>query len=131
MTDTMDAVNTAIEDEAQPTDAELELARDLVRQAKEQGALMSAPGLMRALTRSVPETALDEELAEHLGYDKHDPVGRNTGNSRNGTRPKTVLTDAVGPVTIGVPRDRDGTFEPVTCASTSAGWGRLTRSSCR
>ncbi len=57
------------------------------------------------------ETALEEELSEHLGYDKHDPGGRNGGNSRNGTRSKTVLTD-VGPVELDVPRDRDGTFEP-------------------
>jgi transposase-like protein len=112
MTETLDAVNTAME-EALPTGEELKLARDLVRQARDQGASMSAPGLMRALTRSVLETALDEELAEHFGYDKHDPIGYNTGNSRNGTRPKTVLTDAVGSVTIEVPRDRDGSFEPV------------------
>ena len=104
MTEALDAVNAAVED-VQPTDEELELARDLVRQAKQQGALMSAPGLMRALTRSVLETALDEELAEHLGYDKHDPSGHDTGDSRNGTRVKTVITDAVGPVTIEVPRD--------------------------
>jgi putative transposase len=113
MTETLDAVKTAVEEAVVPTDEELELARELVRQAREQGASMSAPGLMRALTRSVLETALDEELAEHLGYDKHDPAGYNTGNSRNGTRSKTVLTDAVGPVTIGVPRDREGTFSPV------------------
>lgn len=59
----------------------------------------------------MPETALGEEMADHLGYDKHDPLGRNGGNSRNGTRSKTVLTD-VGPVELNVPRDRDGTFEP-------------------
>jgi putative transposase len=47
----------------------------------------------------------------HLGYDKHDPAGRAGGNSRNGTRSKTVLTEA-GPVEITVPRDRDGSFEP-------------------
>jgi transposase-like protein len=112
MTETLDAVSAAME-EAVPTVEELELARELVRRAREQGASMSAPGLMRALTRSVLETALDEELAEHLGYDKHDPAGYNTGNSRNGTRTTTVLTDAVGPVTIEVPRDREGSFEPV------------------
>ena len=50
-------------------------------------------------------------MSEHLGYDKHDPVGRNHGNSRNGTRSKTVLTE-IGPVEIDVPRDVDGTFEP-------------------
>jgi GT2 family glycosyltransferase len=51
----------------------------------------------------VPEIALDAEMTEHLGYDKHDPVGRVSGsNSRNGTRPKTVFT-AIGPVEIEVP----------------------------
>lgn len=113
MTETLEAVTTAVDEIEQPTRAELEVARDLVRQARGQGASMSAPGLMRALTKSVLETALDEELAEHLGYDKHDVIGNNTGNSRNGTRPKTVITDAVGPVVIDVPRDRDGSFEPV------------------
>jgi putative transposase len=61
----------------------------------------------------VIETALEEEMSEHLGYDKHEPVGRNRGNSRNGKRSKTVLSDACGEVGIDVPRDRDGTFEPV------------------
>jgi putative transposase len=55
---------------------------------------------------------LNEELTEHLGYDKHDPAGRDSGNIRNGTRPKTVLTEASGHVEIDVPRDRAGTFEP-------------------
>lgn len=59
------------------------------------------------------ETALDEEMNEHVGYDKHDPAGRNRENSRNGTRSKTILTDAAGDVEIEVPRDRDGSFEPV------------------
>ena len=59
------------------------------------------------------ETALDEEMSEHLGYDKHEPVGRNRGNSRNGKRSKTLLTDSSGHVEIEMPRDRDGTFEPV------------------
>ncbi|WP_439330920.1 IS256 family transposase [Mycobacteroides abscessus] len=58
------------------------------------------------------ETALEEELADHLGYDKHDPAGRNRGSSRNGRRTKTVLTDTVGEIEIEVPRDRDGSFEP-------------------
>lgn len=52
-------------------------------------------------------------MADHLGYDRHDPAGRGSGNSRNGTRSKTVLTDNVGPVEIEVPRDRDGSFDPV------------------
>ena len=50
-------------------------------------------------------------MTDHLGYDKHDPAGRDGGNSRNGTRTKTVVTD-VGPVELDVPRDRDGSFDP-------------------
>jgi putative transposase len=75
---------------------------------------MTGPhGLLQALTKTVIETALDEEMPEHLGYDNHDPAGRGSGNSRNGTRVKPVLTETVGPVDIEVPRDRDGTFDPV------------------
>ncbi|MFJ1543423.1 IS256 family transposase, partial [Micromonospora chalcea] len=54
----------------------------------------------------------NEEMTEHLGYEKHDQAGVGSGNIRNGTRPKTVLTEANGPVQIDVPRDRAGTFEP-------------------
>ena len=51
-------------------------------------------------------------MTEHLGYEKHDPAGAGTGNIRNGTRAKTVLTESTGHVEIDVPRDRAGTFEP-------------------
>jgi transposase-like protein len=70
-------------------------------------------GLLKQLTKMVVEAALDEEMSEHLGYDKGAPEARNRGNSRNGKRSKTVVTDNAGPVKIVVPRDRDGTFEPV------------------
>jgi putative transposase len=63
------------------------------------------------LTKNVLETALDAEITEHLGYDKHDPAGRGSGNSRNGTRAKTVLTE-IGPVDIEVPRDTNSSFDP-------------------
>jgi putative transposase len=53
--------------------------------------------------------ALEAERAEHLGYEKGDPAGHGLGNSRNGTSPKTVLTD-VGAVPVSVPRDRAGTL---------------------
>jgi putative transposase len=97
-----------------PSPEELEAARELVRQARDRGVSLTGPqGLLKALTKTVIETALDEEMAEHLGYDRHDPAGRNRGNSRNGRRTKAVLTDACGEVDIEVPRDRDGSFEPV------------------
>ncbi len=89
-----------------------ELAEQLLRQAKEQGVELVGPGgLLNRLTKTVLETALDAEMTEHLGYDKHDPAGRNSGNSRNGTRAKTVWTE-IGPVEIEVPRDTESSFEP-------------------
>jgi putative transposase len=63
-------------------------------------------------TKTVLETALNQELTEHLGHDKHSPAANETGNVRNGIRAKTVLTEGSGQVGIEVPRDRDGTFEP-------------------
>ena len=68
-------------------------------------------GLLQQLTKRLLEQALDGEITDHFGYDKHDPAGRGTDNSRNGTQSTTVLTD-VGPVQIDVPRDRDASFEP-------------------
>jgi len=98
----------------QPSQEELETARELVRQARTRGVALTGPqGLLKTLTKTVIETALDEEMSEHLGYDKHESVGRNLGNSRNGKRSKTVLTDSSGDLQIDMPRDRDGTFEPV------------------
>jgi len=89
-----------------------ELAEKLLAQAEEQNIELVGPGgLLNELTKNVLETALDAEMVEHLGYEKHDPDGRNSGNSRNGTRSKTVLTE-IGPVEIEVPRDTESTFEP-------------------
>ena len=90
-------------------------AKELVRLAKEQGLSLTGPdGLLKQVTRNVLETALNEEMTEHLGHEKHRvPEGRESTNIRNGTRPKSVLTHATGQVDLEVPRDRDGTFEPV------------------
>jgi putative transposase len=85
---------------------------ELVARAQADGMAISGEGgLMQQLTKIVLESSLQGEMDAHLGYDKHDPAGRDGGNSRNGTRAKTVLTEA-GPVEITVPRDRDGSFEP-------------------
>jgi putative transposase len=95
-------------------DARREFAEQLVDQARAQGlALVGPDGLLADITKRVLETGLEVELDEHLGYEKHAVEGRNRGNSRNGTRPKTVITE-IGPITLDVPRDRDGTFEPQT-----------------
>jgi transposase-like protein len=93
--------------------AEAQAAVELVRLAREQGLSLTGPdGLLKQFTKSVIETALSEEMTEHLGFEKHDPAGAGTGNVRNGTRAKTVLTESTGRVEIDVPRDRAGSFEP-------------------
>jgi putative transposase len=93
--------------------AEQAAAEELVRRAREQGLSLTGPdGLLRQLTKAVLETALDQELTEHLGHEKNGQVVNEAGNVRNGTRPKTVLTEGSGQVGIEVPRDRAGTFEP-------------------
>src|SRR5687767_10239942 len=98
---------------AEPS-AEATAAKEMVRQAREQGLSLTGPdGLLKQFTKSVLETALNEEMTEHLGHEKHRaPDERDSTNIRNGTRPKTVLTEATGQVEIEVPRDRDGSFEP-------------------
>jgi putative transposase len=104
MSETLDPVATELD--------QRQLAEQLLAQAKEQGVELVGPnGLLNQLTKNVLETALDAEMTEHLGYDKHDPAGRGSGNSRNGTRPKTVLTE-IGPVESEVPRDTSSTFAP-------------------
>jgi len=93
--------------------AEAQAAVELVRLAKAQGLSLTGPdGLLKQFTKTVIETALNEEMTEHLGFEKHDPAGAGTGNIRNGTRAKTVLTKSTGHVEIDVPRDRAGSFEP-------------------
>lgn len=88
------------------------LAEQLVSAAGERGiALTGEGGLLSALTRQVLQSALEAEMSLHLGYDKHAPDGRNRGNSRNGSSPKTVTTE-IGQLTVQVPRDRDGSFDP-------------------
>jgi len=96
--------------------AELELARQLAERARAEGLSLTGPGgLLGRLTKVVLEGALEGEMDAHLGYARHDPAGRDGGNSRNGHRDKTVLTD-VGPVEIAVPRDRDASFVPAIVA---------------
>jgi transposase-like protein len=97
---------------AEPT-AEEKVAEELVARAREEGLSLTGPdGLLKQLTKTVLETALNQEMTEHLGHDKHGPAGNESGNVRNGSRPKTVLTEGSGHVGIEVPRDRAGTFEP-------------------
>lgn len=73
--------------------------------------LLGAEGLFKELKKRLLERALDAELSEPLGYEKGDPAGRGSGNSRNGYSSKTVIGDD-GAIEIAVPRDRQGSFEP-------------------
>ncbi|OLT21187.1 IS256 family transposase [Ornithinimicrobium sp. CNJ-824] len=96
------------------SEAEHAAVRELVKAARARGEDLTGPdGLLKSITATVLESALEEEMTEHLGHAKHQVPTAESGNIRNGTRPKTVLTDAAGEVTIAVPRDRAGTFEPV------------------
>ena len=119
MTETLPSVSS-MPKEAKKTrrvsrsETERAAVRELVKAARARGEDLTGPdGLLKILTKDVLEIALEEEMTEHLGYDKHAAEGRNNANSRNGTRAKTVTTPAAGEVVIEVPRDRDGTFEPV------------------
>src|SRR3954468_5312074 len=89
-------------------------AAAMVAEAKARGLALTGPdGLLKLFTKNVLETALNEEMTEHLGHERNQAdQGRESTNVRNGTRPKTVVSDAVGEVPIVVPRDREGTFEP-------------------
>jgi transposase-like protein len=98
-----------------PPDALVAAAADrLVEEAKATGiALTGEGGLLTGLVRQVLQGALESEITDHLGYEPHAVEGRGSGNSRNGHYPKTVRTE-IGDVEVRVPRDRNGTFEPVT-----------------
>jgi putative transposase len=105
-----------VADDGRVDAADEELARQLAERARAEGLSLTGPGgLLGRLTKVVLESALEGEMDAHLGYAKHEPAGRDGGNSRNGYRAKTVLTD-VGPVAVSVPRDRDASFEPAIVA---------------
>ena len=100
-------------DVSAPPPVDEQIAR-IIEQAQEQGLQLTGEGgLLPDMIKAAVEAALRAEMADHLGYDRHDRVGRGSGNSRNGLTAKTVQTTA-GPVGLEVPRDRNGTFDPVT-----------------
>ena len=88
-----------------------EVLDQLLKDYEKPEDLLSENGLLQQLTKALLERALNGELTHHLGYEKHDPAGNNSGNSRNGTTPKT-LKGKRGQVEIEVPRDRNAEFEP-------------------
>lgn len=87
-----------------------ELLAELVK-GKSPEEILGEGGILRQLTKRLVENALEAEMTEHLGYERHAPEGKQSGNSRNGIGDKTIHTES-GSVDIEVPRDRTGTFEP-------------------
>jgi len=88
-----------------------ELLDELLKEYKDPEDLFGKDGIFKELKKRLIEKAMDAEITHHLGYEKHSPSGKNTGNSRNGKSPKTIKTDS-GEIPIVVPRDRKGSFEP-------------------
>lgn len=89
-------------------------AATMAAEARQRGLELTGPnGLLKIFTKNVLETALNEEMTDHLGHEKNQAAeGRESTNARNGLRSKTVVSDAVGEVLIDLPRDRGGTFNP-------------------
>src|SRR5262245_29608223 len=87
------------------------LIDELLKEYRKPEDLIGENGLLKQLTKQLLERAMSAELTEHVGYEKHDPAGYKSGNSRNGTSDKTIK-GSFGRVPIKVPRDRNGSFEP-------------------
>lgn len=120
------AVSEGVESAVATTVVDRGLVAQLVGEAQPKGLPVDGEGgLLAELTRLV----LEGEITDHLGYDKHERGASADGNPRNGSRSKTVLTK-VGPVTIDVPRDRAGTFEPRIVAKRQRWLGLIEESCC-
>ena len=88
-----------------------ELIDNLLKDYKKPADLIGENGLLKQLTKQLLERAMAAEMTEHVGYDKNDSIGNNSGNSRNGKSAKTIK-GSFGTMPLEVPRDRNGTFEP-------------------
>jgi putative transposase len=88
-----------------------ELVDELLKGYEKPEDIIGKNGLLKQLTKALLERALNAELTHHLGYEKHDPSGRNSGNSRNGVSSKIVKGE-FGEMVVDTPRDRNGSFEP-------------------
>jgi putative transposase len=88
-----------------------ELVDELLKGYEKPEDIIGENGLLKRLTKALLERAMNAELTNHLGYEKHDPVGHNSGNSRNGATSKTVKGE-FGEIVVETPRDRNGSFAP-------------------
>ena len=114
-----------------------EVIDQLLAGARTEAEIAGPGGLLAQLTKRLVERAMEVELTDHVGYEPHCEPPGGAENTRNGTTPKTLITDQ-GKVPIDAPRDRNGSFEPRSSESASGGsWGstrrssRSTRGACR
>jgi len=105
-------------------DIKPEVLDELLKGIKTQDDLAGPNGLLKALTKALLERALEGELTHHLGYEKSDPVGYGSGNSRNGKSRKTLKSEQ-GEMEVAVPRDRQGSFEPQLVRKHQTRWDGL------
>ncbi len=98
-----------------------ELLDELLADYESREDLVGPDGLIKQLIGRLIETAAGAELTEHLGYERGDPAGRGSGNSRNGTTPKTLLTEH-GEIPVAIPRDRNSSFEPIIVEKGQTHW---------
>jgi len=115
-----------------PTEKELldGLVDRLLKDYKKPEEIIGENGLLKQLIKAVLERAMNAELTHHLGYEKHDPAGYRSGNSRNGTSGKTLKGD-FGELEIEVPRDRNSSFEPQVLPKHQTASRDSTTRSCR
>src|SRR5438105_5623099 len=97
------------------------LIDELLANYKKPEDIIGENGLLKQLTKAVLERALEAEISEHLGYEKHDPVGQHSGNTRNGKNRKTLQGD-FGALELETPRDRQSTFAPQIVAKRQTRW---------
>src|SRR4029434_9027038 len=90
---------------------DVKLIDTLLADYKKPEDIIGENGLLKQLTKALLERAMQAEMTDHLGYEKHDPAGNNSGNSRNGATTKTLKGD-FGEIPLETPRDRNGSYEP-------------------
>jgi putative transposase len=101
-----------------------EVLDELLKGIKTQDDLAGPNGLLKAISKALLERMLEGELTHHLGYEKSDPAGYGSGNSRNGKTRKTLKSEQ-GEIEVAVPRDRQGTFEPQLIRKHQTRWDGL------
>lgn len=107
----MTTTESETDDVAEPVIDDATLDRLMAQVDRDGLELLGPDGVLTELTSRIMNRALEVEMTDHLGYEHGDPAGHGSGNNRNGTSPKNVLTDA-GAIPVKVPRDRNGEFEP-------------------